>query len=73
MNTGKNKQHLPIKLAAPAHRALTAAGLNTFEDIAALHERQLQELHGLGPNSIRLIKEALAERGLSLSGPAGKK
>ena len=38
------------------------------ETIAKLreHEAELKALHGMGPNAIKTLKEALAEKGWSL-------
>jgi hypothetical protein len=59
---------LPPELAAPAHRALMAAGYTTLEQIRQVSERDLLKLHGMGPKGIRQLREALRERGWSLAG-----
>ncbi|HEY9089083.1 MAG TPA: hypothetical protein VIO36_13005 [Anaerolineaceae bacterium] len=59
---------LPIGLAAPARRALAGAGINRLEQVAQLSEAQIRKLHGMGPKAIRLLREALHERGLSFAG-----
>ncbi len=57
---------LPRSIGAPATRALAGAGLTTLEQVAALTEGELGALHGVGPKAVRILREALAERGLSL-------
>jgi hypothetical protein len=57
---------LPDGLSKPALRALQTAGIDTLERAAAWSEGDLLELHGLGPQAIRLLREALRRRGLSL-------
>jgi hypothetical protein len=52
------------KIGAPATRALTAAGLTTLEAVAAVPERELAALHGVGPVALARLRDALAERGL---------
>jgi len=51
-------------IGAPATRALTAAGLTTLEAVAAVPERELAALHGVGPIALVKLREALAEHGL---------
>ena len=53
------------KISAPAQRALAAAGITTLEQVAAISEAELSQLHGMGPNAIGKLREALKERGLS--------
>ena len=54
------------KIGAPATRALEAAGYTHLTELAQISESELLSLHGVGPKAIRLIRAALAERGLSL-------
>jgi DNA-directed RNA polymerase alpha subunit len=54
------------KIGAPATRALEAAGYTHLTELAQVSESELLSLHGVGPKAIRLIRAALAERGLSL-------
>ncbi|MGW4242599.1 DNA-binding protein [Nocardia sp. NPDC004722] len=57
----------PRGIGAPATRALTAAGYTGVEQLAGVAERELLALHGMGPKAIRVLREALAARGLDLS------
>jgi len=57
---------LPTAIGRPATRALHGAGLKTLDQVATQSEAELLALHGVGPKAIRLLTEALAERGLSL-------
>jgi hypothetical protein len=52
------------RIGAPATRALTAAGLTTLEAVAAVPERELAALHGVGPIALTKLREAVAEHGL---------
>lgn len=54
-------------LAAPAQRALAGAGVTSFEQLADRREADIAALHGMGPNALRKLREALAERGLAFS------
>ncbi len=62
------------KLSAPARRALSAAGHTRLEQLAQVSESDLRKLHGIGPNAIAALREALHERGRSFArvcpGPA---
>ncbi|MGZ4224735.1 MAG: DUF1801 domain-containing protein [Solirubrobacteraceae bacterium] len=53
------------KLAAPARRALSAAGYTRLDQLAQVSEPDLQKLHGMGPTAIAALRDALQERGLS--------
>jgi hypothetical protein len=59
----------PPKLAAPARRALAAAGYTRLEQFTRVTEADLLKLHGMGPKALSLIRAALAARGLSFAGP----
>jgi DNA-directed RNA polymerase alpha subunit len=53
------------KLAAPARRALAAAGYERLEDLTQATESEIMRLHGMGKNAMAALREALRERGLS--------
>jgi len=53
------------KTSAPAERALAGAGLKKLEDLTKITEVELAKLHGMGPKSLRILKEALATTGLT--------
>jgi uncharacterized protein YdhG (YjbR/CyaY superfamily) len=53
------------KLAAPARRALSAAGYTRLDQLAQVSEPDLKKLHGMGPTAIAALREALHERGLA--------
>jgi hypothetical protein len=61
---GAEQTDLP-KLAAPARRALLAAGYTRLEQLTEVSEAEVMELHGMGPNALRVLRDALQERGLS--------
>jgi hypothetical protein len=58
---------LPATMAAPARRALTAAGVTRLEDLTYLREDQLLALHGMGPKAMAQLRAALCERGRSFA------
>jgi DNA-directed RNA polymerase alpha subunit len=53
-------------ISAPATRALASIGITRLEQLTTVTEADLNKLHGMGPKGIRLLKEALETRGLSL-------
>lgn len=53
------------KLAAPARRALSAAGYTRLDQLAQVSESDLTKLHGMGATAIAALREALHERGLA--------
>ena len=53
------------KLAAPARRALTSAGITTLDQLTHITEAELLQLHGMGKNAIAALRNALSARGLS--------
>jgi len=59
--------HARCRLAAPARRALAQANLNSLEDLASASADRVARLHGIGPNAMRLLQQALAAQGLSFA------
>jgi hypothetical protein len=59
---------LPSTLSAPARRALTGAGCTRLEDVAKLSENEIKQLHGVGPNAIEKLRQALSKTGRSFAG-----
>ncbi|MAT05989.1 MAG: DNA-binding protein [Acidimicrobiaceae bacterium] len=51
------------RIGAPATRALASIGVTRLDDVAGRTESELLALHGVGPKAIRLLNEALVERG----------
>ena len=56
------------KLAAPARRALDAAGIADLEHLARHSAAEINQLHGMGPNALTTLRDALAEAGLGFEG-----
>ena len=68
MKREDSSQHgsgFPIKLAAPAMRALANAGYTRLEQLALVSEEDVKKLHGIGPNALKLLSQALHDKGLS--------
>lgn len=55
------------ELAAPARRALQGAGLTTLAKLTRSKEAEVLALHGMAPNAIGSLREALKKKGLQFS------
>lgn len=43
-------------VGAPVRRALTHAGITTWEQVDALTDTELLALHGVGPRGVRILR-----------------
>jgi hypothetical protein len=57
----------PKTIGRPATHALLAAGYTRLEQLAGARERDIKQLHGVGPKAIRILRVTLAEKGLSFA------
>lgn len=46
-----------LGLAAPARRALVDAGILKISDLKKWSDEELLELHGMGPNAMKILKK----------------
>jgi predicted RecB family nuclease len=53
------------QLGAPARRALESIGATTVKKLAKYSEKEIMQLHGMGPSSFPKLKKALEDEGLS--------
>ena len=53
------------KISAPAQRALQSAGIATLKQLTNISEAELMQLHGMGPNAVGKLREALKANGLA--------
>jgi uncharacterized protein YdhG (YjbR/CyaY superfamily) len=65
-DTSKRESDFP-KLGAPAERALAGAGYMRLEQLTQVTEVDLSRLHGMGPNALGRLREALTLNGLSFA------
>lgn len=63
----ENTNDLPINLAKPAQRALANAGITSLRQLSNYSVKEIAALHGMGPNALIKIKQALLESGLSFA------
>ncbi len=67
MKETSQKDNLPDGLAAPAQRALSGAGIRSLAQLAKFSEAEVKALHGIGPNVLHLLRNALREKGLAFA------
>ena len=64
----KNQESdLPAKMGAPAERALAGAGIKKLKQLTKFSETEIKQLHGVGPNALGKLRQALADKGLSFA------
>lgn len=61
------QKEFPLNLAAPAQRALANAGITSLKQLCKYSEKEIANLHGMGPNALEKIKQSLREKGLSFA------
>ena len=54
-------------IGRPATSALLSVGVASLLQVPAMSRQELLALHGVGPKAVRLLEEALAERGMGLT------
>ncbi len=64
----QRENDLPAGLAQPAQRALASAGIQRLEQLTRFSESEIKQLHGIGPNALKKLRQALATQGLSFAG-----
>jgi hypothetical protein len=64
---------LPTNIGRPATSALEAVNITSLEDLSKLTEKELFELHGVGPKAIGILKQCLDENRMCLLTPKGVK
>jgi hypothetical protein len=57
---------LPAGIGKPATRALATAGVTTLDQVASYSRADLLAMHGVGPKAVRILADALAEKGKAL-------
>lgn len=73
MNKAKTSANLTAppfpNIGQPALRALQNAGLHSLQQLTERSEAELLQLHGFGPKALRILREALAEKGWAFRAP----
>lgn len=53
------------KLSSPARNALIHEGINTLKELSKFTEKEILNIHGIGPASLPSMRTSLEEEGLS--------
>lgn len=61
------ESELPRAMGNPARSALALVGYTRLEQLAGASEAELLKLHGVGPRSMRILRETLEAQGLTLN------
>ncbi|MCD9025783.1 DNA-binding protein [Cohnella silvisoli] len=67
INESNLESDLPTGISKPAQRALAGAGYSRLEQFTTISEAEVLKLHGMGPKALGLIRQALADKGLSFA------
>lgn len=60
-------------LAAPAERALKKAGITTIKQLARFSEGDIKAMHGIGPNAMTRLKQAMRAAGVTFQKTVSKR
>ena len=66
----QQESNLP-RLSQPALRALAGAGIQRLEQLTNFSEEKIKQLHGMGPKALAILRQALADKGLSFKDRKG--
>jgi predicted RecB family nuclease len=64
---------LPGIIPAPALRALLGAQITTLAELSQHTEIEIQNLHGMGPKALAILKKQMRTRGLSFKNKVAAK
>lgn len=67
--THPNREAFPAGIPGPALRALKSGGIRSMDDLTRWTEADLAALHGMGPKSLRILRDALASSGRNFRQP----
>ena len=54
-------------LSAPARRTFAQTGISTLEELSKYSEAEILNLHGVGPKSLPVLRQALDNEGLAFA------
>jgi DNA-directed RNA polymerase alpha subunit len=60
------------KISGPANDALAHAGYTHMEQLTQVTEKDILKLHGFGKKGMGILKQAMAEKGISFAPPKPK-
>lgn len=72
MNEEHSKQNprgIPINIGKPTLRVLESANIVRLDQLSSISQEELLKLHGVGPKAVRILSDALAEKGMCFAPP----
>lgn len=63
--TNKPSEEFLSRLSSPARNAIINAGITEMEHLAEYTEKEILQLHGIGPSSLPTLKHAMAEKNVN--------
>lgn len=60
-------------LSVPARGALEHAGISTLTVLSQHSEREILKLHGVGPKTLPILRQALGDAGMAFTEPVKKR
>jgi predicted flap endonuclease-1-like 5' DNA nuclease len=64
---GSAQTEFPRSIGRVADRELALHGHTRYDHLAAVTEKQLLKIHGVGPKAVAILREELTGRGLSFA------
>ncbi len=58
-------KHIFPKTSAPAERALLNARITNLKELSKRTEKEVADLHGMGPKALGILRTAMKKEGLS--------
>ena len=53
----ESKHDFPKEIGNPATNALVHVGITTLNQVAAMTDKELLQIHGVGPKAVRILRE----------------
>lgn len=53
------------RIGGPANRALEEANIKNLKDLSKFTEKEIANLHGMGPKGMHILKEAMSTAGIT--------
>jgi DNA-directed RNA polymerase alpha subunit len=73
MSDKPQNHEFPKAIGNPATNALLHAGYTKLEQLTQMTEKEILNLHGVGPKAVAILRETLAEKGLSFAPATAKR
>ncbi|HET9913715.1 MAG TPA: hypothetical protein VFQ13_17615 [Anaerolineales bacterium] len=68
--SGEQENNLP-KIGQPATQALASIGIQRLAQLTSFSEKEILQLHGMGPKALGILRQTLADKGLAFKSEKG--